>query len=381
MGVAIKKSLLNKLSMQQKLKFNETIMKKHLLALAVASIGTAAIAQNAPSSVTLYGIVDAGAMHNSNNAGQSETRMTSGYLQTSRFGFRGSEDLGGGMRAIFTMESGLNLTTGANSSATVMFNRQAFMGLSSSSLGTFTMGRQYTPVYDHLISLAGAPTFGVGGGAVDGLGGPGSTAGRFDNTLGGTRIDSSFKYTSPDFSGFKVNAMWQSRPDASTAKTGQLASFGVGYNAGPISSGLGYISRKCSSLATGCTATADDDKLWALGAGYDFGVAKLSGIYTSQKNAKNVKGSDADVMHVMVTAPVGAWKLAAGYQRLNDKSVLDHDVRQINLSAVYSLSKRTSVYGIYAHQKVDNGGKASMAITTSGDGKQNIYAVGIRHVF
>lgn len=355
-------------------------MKKHLLALAVASIGTAAIAQSAPSSVTLYGIVDAGVIHNSNNAGKSETRMASGYLQSSRFGFRGSEDLGGGLRAIFTLESGLNVTTGSNASTAVMFNRQAFMGLSSNTLGTFTMGRQYTPIYDQLISISGAPTFGVGGGAVDGIAAPGSTVSRFDNTLGGTRVDSSFKYTSPDFSGVKVNAMWQARPDAAAGNTGQLASFGVGYNAGPITSGLGYISRKCGSTTAGC-ADRDDDKLWALGAGYDFGVAKLSGVYTSQKNAKNVKGSDGDMMNVMVTAPVGAWKLAAGYQRLNDKSVLDQDVRQINLSAVYSLSKRTAVYGIYSNQKVDNGGKAGMAVTTSSDGKQNIYTVGLRHIF
>ncbi|GAB3358750.1 MULTISPECIES: porin [Giesbergeria] len=356
-------------------------MNKHFLALAIAAIGTPALAQNATSSLTLYGIVDAGVMHNSNNAGQSETRMASGYLQTSRFGFRGTEDLGGGLRALFTLESGLNVTTGASSSTTTLFNRQAFMGLSSSTLGTLTLGRQYTPVYDHLIALSGAPTFGVGGGAVDGIAAPGSTVARFDNTLGGTRIDSSFKYTSPEFSGFKFNAMWQSRPDASSAKTGQLSSVGLGYNAGALSSGLGYIVRKCSSITTGCTATTDDDKLWALGVGYDLGMAKLAGIYTSQKNAKNVKDSDGDVLHLMVKIPVGGWHLAAGYQHLNDKSVRDEDVRQFNLSALYYLSKRTSVYGAYSHQKVDNGGKASMAVTTSSDSKQNVYAVGIRHVF
>ena len=356
-------------------------MKKHFLALAVAAISAPVLAQNASSSLTIYGIVDAGAMRNSNNAGQSETRMTSGYLQPSRLGFRGTEDLGGGLRALFTLESGLNLTNGANSSPTIMFNRQAFVGLSSQTLGTLTLGRQYTPVYDHLIGLSGAPTFGFSGSAVDGLGAHGSTVGRFDNTIGGTRIDSAFKYASPEFSGFRVNAMWQSRPDASSAKTGQLSSVSLAYNAGALSSGLGYIARKCSSIATGCTATADDDKLWALGAGYDFGVAKLSGIYTSQKNAKNVKDSDADVLHLMVQVPVGSWQLAAGYQRLNDKSVRDEDVRQINLSALYYLSKRTSIYGAYAHQKVDNGGKAGMAMTTSSNGKQNIFAMGIRHTF
>ena len=91
--------------------------------------------------------------------------MDSGYLQSSRFGFRGSEDLGGGLRAIFTLESGYNIDNGANSSA-IFFNRQSFVGLSSSNLGTLTLGRQYTPIYDNLILLSGAPAFGVSGGAV-----------------------------------------------------------------------------------------------------------------------------------------------------------------------------------------------------------------------
>lgn len=352
-----------------------------LLAIAAATVALPALAQQAPatSSVTLYGIADAGLFRISNVSGTGRTAMSSGYLQSSRFGFRGSEDLGGGLRALFTLESGINLDTGANSSA-IQFNRQAFMGLSSSALGTLTLGRQYTPIYDNLILQAGAPAFGVSGGAVDGIPSAGSSAARFDNTLGGTRIDSSMKYTSSTVGGLKINAMASLGTVGSTTTTGRTLSIGAAYNSGPLQSGLGYQVRKCAA-ATGCNSTLDDDQLFAIGGGYDFGPAKVSAIYTTEKNARNVKGNDADVLHVMVQVPMGAWLLAAGYQQLNDKTRLNHDVQQYNLSAIYYLSKRTSLYGAFSRQTVDNGGRAGMALTTSSNNKQSVYAVGLRHSF
>lgn len=352
-----------------------------LLAMAAATVALPALAQQAPatSSLTLYGIADAGLVRNSNVSGNGRTAMSSGYLQSSRFGFRGTEDLGGGLRALFTLESGINLDTGANSSS-IQFNRQAFMGLSSSSLGTLTLGRQYTPIYDNLILLAGAPAFGVSGGAVDGIPSAGSSATRFDNTLGGTRIDSAMKYTSPTMAGFKINAMTNRGEGAGSTSAGRMVSIGAAYNRGPIQSGMGYQVRKCTAAA-GCNPNQDDDKLFAIGGGYDFGPAKLAAIYTTEKNGRNVKGNDADVLHVMVQAPMGAWLLAAGYQQLNDKTSLNHDVQQFNLSAIFYLSKRTSLYGAFSRQKVDNGGRAGMALTTSSDSKQSVYAVGLRHTF
>lgn len=352
-----------------------------LLAVAAATVALPVMAQQAPatSSLTLYGIADAGLVRISNVAGSGRTAMDSGYLQSSRFGFRGTEDLGGGLRALFTLESGYNLDTGANTSTT-FFNRQSFMGLSSSSLGTLTLGRQYTPIYDNLIMLSGAPAFGVSGGAVDGIPSAGSSAARFDNTLGGTRIDNSMKYTSPTMAGFKINAMAGLGEVAGSNSAGQMLSIGAAYNRGPIQSGLGYQVRKCTAAA-GCNATQGDDKLFAIGGGYDFGPAKLAAVYTTEKNGRNVKGNDADVLHVMVQVPMGPWFLSAGYQQLNDKTRLNQDVQQYNLSAIYYLSKRTSLYGAFSHQKVDNGGRAGMALTTSSDSKQSVYALGVRHTF
>ncbi|MFZ2386591.1 MAG: porin, partial [Polaromonas sp.] len=334
-------------------------MKKHLFAVAAAAaLATPAMAQStSASSVTLYGIADVALISVSNKDGSRLNAIDSGVLQSSRFGFRGNEDLGGGLSALFVLESGFALDTGASTSAASFFNRQSFVGLSSQSAGTLTLGRQYGPIYDQLILQSGAPAFGFQAGALDGIALPtsASSVARFDNTLSGTRFDNSVKYTSPTMSGFKVNALVGLGEVAGSTSSGQTLSAGVGYNNGPVSLGLGYLTTKCKA-ATGCAATEDDNKLTALGGSYDLGVVKLSALYTSQKNAKNVRGNDADVLGLIAQMPLGAWTLAAGYQTLNDKSKLNQDVKQFNLGALYSLSKRTTAYALYSAQKVDNGG-------------------------
>lgn len=353
-------------------------MKKHIFALAAATVLSLPVM--AQSSVTLYGIADAALLSVSNKSGSRMTGIDSGVLQSSRFGFRGTEDLGGGLGALFVLESGVSLDTGAGSA--VLFNRQAYVGLSSKSLGTVSLGRQYGPIYDQLIGLSGAPAFGVQAGAIDGIAAPGSTSSvaRFENTIGSTRFDNSVKYTSPTVSGFRASAMVGFGEVAGSSSSGQTLSAGVGYLQGPVSLGLGYLTSKCQA-ATGCSPLQDDNKVVALGGGYDFGVAKLSAIFTSQENGKNVRGNDADVMSLIAQVPLGAWMLAAGYQTLNDKTRLDQDIKQVNLGALYSLSKRMTAYAFYSAQKVDNGGKASMALYTSSDGRQSIFGIGVRHTF
>jgi predicted porin len=368
-------------------------MNKHLLALAAAATFAApSMAQNvvsprapaapaqAESSVVIYGITDAGFVRSSDIGGASRLGLDSGYLQSSRIGFRGTEELGGGLRTLFTLESGISLDTGANASATTFFNRQAFVGLASNELGTFTMGRQYTTVYDNLILSSGAPAFGISGGAVDGIGTAGATVGRFDNTLGGTRINNSAKYMSPTYAGWRVNGMLGLGDVAGSSSAGRTVAIGAAYNQGPISAGTAYMTRNCMD-ATGCRATEAQNKLFAIGGSYDFGPAKLSAVFSNEKNGKWVKDSDANVYHVMVQVPVDAWLLAVGYQRLDDKSARNEDVRQFNLMAIYSLSRRTSLYAAYSDQKVANGGKASMALGISSDSRQNVAAVGLRHRF
>ena len=128
--------------------------KTLIVAAAAASFATVAHAQ---SSVTLYGVLDAGITYTSNvqpalgQAGKSRWAMGSGIDQ-SRFGLRGSEDLGGGLKAIFTLESGFNIGNGKFANSNGMFNRQAFVGLSS-QYGTVTLGKQYDATQDYLAPL------------------------------------------------------------------------------------------------------------------------------------------------------------------------------------------------------------------------------------
>src|ERR1700712_516811 len=121
-------------------------MKKSLLALA--ALGTFAGAAQAQSSVTLYGIIDAGFVYNNNQAGQKLYSLNSGNLQGSRWGLRGTEDLGGGLKAIFVLENGFDVNTGKLGQSGLEFGRSAYVGLSSAQFGTVTLGRQYDSVVD-----------------------------------------------------------------------------------------------------------------------------------------------------------------------------------------------------------------------------------------
>ncbi|MDF6681443.1 porin, partial [Escherichia coli] len=120
--------------------------------IAVASLGLFATTAFAQSSVTLYGVADAGIEYLSNvpsasPGGSNQVRMTSGNMSTSRWGLRGVEDLGGGLKAIFELESGISFDTGAQNNSTRLFDRSAFVGLGS-KYGQLTLGRQTTPMYD-----------------------------------------------------------------------------------------------------------------------------------------------------------------------------------------------------------------------------------------
>ncbi len=116
-------------------------MKQHII-LACA-VGTFAVSAHAQSSVTLYGSIDAGITYANNVGGKSVWQQGSGNLSNNYFGLRGAEDLGGGLKAIFMMESGFDLNNGGFHNSDDMFNHQAFVGLKSDAYGTVTLGRQY----------------------------------------------------------------------------------------------------------------------------------------------------------------------------------------------------------------------------------------------
>ena len=127
-------------------------MKKTLMVAALT--GVFATAAHAQSSVTLYGLIDAGITYTNNQGGHSNWQETSGSVNGSRWGLRGSEDLGGGLKAIFTLENGFNIANGNLGQNSREFGRQAFVGLASDQFGSVTLGRQYDSAVDYLGPLA-----------------------------------------------------------------------------------------------------------------------------------------------------------------------------------------------------------------------------------
>ncbi|BCN40512.1 porin [Alicycliphilus denitrificans] len=353
------------------------------IALAIAGLaglaGLALSPAHAQSSVTLYGIVDTGVTRiDDAGAGGGNTLLRSGNLLTSRFGFRGTEDLGGGLKALFNLEAGLNVDTGATS--TPYFNRQSWVGLSSESFGNVWMGRMLPIISDIFISSQQAPYLGNTAAAIDGAAiGAGSSVARFNN-MTQTRVDNAIKYQGPSLAGFKVHAMTALGEVAGSSSAGRILSLGGSYNSESIEAGLAYHEKQCTD-AGGCAAGKDKDKIFGVGGSYKFNGNRIGVVYTSQKNALNVAGNDADVFDLLVRVPMGQVVLGAGYQYLNDKTSLNQDTSQVNLAATYVLSKRTQLYALYSHQSVKNGGKAGMYSVTSSKDKQNQFSAGIVHMF
>ncbi len=357
-------------------------MKKSTTAIGVGAAAFFALGSACAntSSVTLYGLADIAFTHSSNKGGSSFNGLENGRFFASRVGFRGQEDLGGGLRAIFVMESGVDLDTGTSSSSAAFFNRQAWVGMSSAQWGALTLGRQTSPLFDNVAKFTGGPTFGINGAAVDGVALPGSAAGRFENTMSPPRFNNSIKYTSQRMEGFKVIGMYGFGEVAGEASAGQLQTVVVDYNKGPFDAAVGYFSKNCPN-AGGCTADQGRDKVLALLGGYDFKLAHVGLVYTRQNHAKNVKDMNADVWTVRVLVPYGLWNFSAGYHLQNDRTVANQDVRQLNLGVSYDLSKRSTLYSFYSRQRVSNGGIASMGLMNSSNSKQNQLVAGIRHFF
>ncbi|WP_103018779.1 porin [Alicycliphilus denitrificans] len=350
---------------------------KKTIALAAGLAGMALSPAFAQSSVTLYGLMDAGLVHIDNVGGASSNQVRSGSALTSRFGLRGSEDLGGGLSAIFNLESGIWADTGAIHGD--FFQRQSWIGLRSASFGEVTAGRLLPSISDVLIGSTQAPYLGNPTATIDGAATAGASA-RFNNMLG-TRVSNAIKYASPSFSGFKVHALTAFGEVAGSNSAGRVLSLGGSYVSDSIEAGLVYHETQCKD-AGGCAPGKAKDKILGLGGSYKLNGARYGAVYTRQENALNVQGNDADVFTMYARVPLSPqWIVMGGLQFQNDKSVQNYDVRQVNLGANYVLSKRTWLYALYSHQTVKNGGKAGMYSATSDSDKQNQFSTGVVHTF
>ena len=357
-------------------------MKKSLIALAVLAASGAAMAQ---SSVTLYGVADAGVTYL--NGADNWSGVTSGNNLTSRLGFRGVEDLGGGLKANFVIEGGFNLDNGDGASGYAgakagegfQFKRRSTVGLSG-GFGEVRMGRELTAAFNATARYDVFGSVGIGQSRLWADGGVVDASANATAVTTNQRISNALTYVSPDFSGFKFGLNYGfGETTASNSDSGYLGA-GLTYDNGPLSLGLGLerLNNGANSVAT------SDIDAWSLGGSYDFGVVKLLGGYRASTVDRAAGENKRNGAYVAVTAPVGPGLVRASYNRYENKYNGGKDkADQLSVGYVYGLSKRTSVYGTYAYIKNKDG--ANLYNLGSGglktNGSQQGVQVGVSHAF
>ena len=351
-------------------------MKKYSLMLA-ASGALLATTAHAQSSVTLYGLIDAGFAY-TNNVFKSATshgslfQATSGNINGSRFGLRGTEDLGGGLSAIFVLENGFNVQNGKQGQDSRLFGRQAFVGLSSNQYGALTLGRQYDSLVDFVAPLS----------ATAGTFGDTDFAHPFDNDNlnHSLRMSNSVKYTSVDYAGLKFGTLY-AFSNSTDFSINRAYSFGASYNWSGLKVAAGYLQINGSNSTTntggavdtaessasgngGFVIGADTQRTFGGAANYAIGPALVGFVYTHSQyvNTTSFGSAHGDVTFnnyelngKYVLTPAMTFGLAYVY---TDAHVENNGARgddpkwsQVEAQAVYAFSKRTDVYveGIYQH--------------------------------
>ena len=358
-------------------------MKKSLIALAVLAASGAAMAQ---SSVTLFGIVDTavGYVDNANAAGDSVYGLSTSGNATSRLGFRGVEDLGGGLKAGFWLEGEI---FGDNGNANGFnFQRRSTVSLMG-GFGEVRMGRELTPSYSKTSSydLFGQVGIGQFMGWTDWA--SNSDFGTAVPTADASNVRSSnmISYYTPNFGGLTAG-LGYGFDEQTTGKAGRYVGGYVAYDNGPLSLAASYDQRDLlvNGLVAG-SAVLDRDT-FTLGGSYNLNVVKLNAIVQQSKYKALGESEKVNAYALGVSAPVGAGEVKLQYA-LYDNKIIESKAHHISLGYVHNLSKRTAVYGTvsYMDNKDDsNLGLQAKNLSTGGPGRgesQTGVQVGIRHAF
>ncbi len=341
-------------------------MKKSLVALAVLAASGAAFAQ---SSVTLFGVVDMSVKY-VDQGGQSLTSLSQDGIASSRLGFRGVEDLGGGMKAGFHLEGGLNPDTGTPGG--FQFQRRSTASLMG-GFGEVRLGRDYTPTFWTHTVFDPFGTNGVGSSVntLTVLGSGATTLVRANNTIA---------YHSPTMGGFGLWAQYALKESKAANTANEYVGLRLTYDAGPLSAALATANE---GSATNMNSSF---KRTNIAASYNMGVAKPMAQYTMAKFGAS------EVKHLMVgvVAPMGAGNLKASYTNSDYNAAAGNgDASQIAVGYDYNLSKRTALYGTFSRISNKNGaafGIGSVAAGTAAGaatagGNSTGMEAGVRHTF
>jgi general bacterial porin, GBP family len=369
-------------------------VKKYLLSALLACCAGAAHAQ---SSVTLYGLIDEGLSFNSNQGGSRNYFAASSVMQGSRWGMLGMEDLGGGLKATFRLESGFDLNSGVMSQGSRLFGRQAYVGLIS-NYGTLTLGRQYDPVVDYVQPLSLVAFMGAyGGHPLDN-----------DNLQDTYRVNNAVKLRTATYGGASAEAMYAFSNTADGFSQNSAWSLGAGWQGGSVSLGAGLIKLEHPASntngavgASGGGTTSDYASLantFVPGAVQREWIAAAAGTYTLGSAMLGLVYSH--VLYVMPTSDVrfdnfefdaqyyftpflrlsGAYTLTRGDVDLTGEEPRYH---QFNLVLDYFLSKRTDIYlmGVYQRAAGDASEARIYPVAASNSVNQYLARVAIRHKF
>lgn len=354
-------------------------MKKTLIAVAALTAAAGAFAQ---STVTLFGVLDTSVAHIS-SGGNKVTGLSNGGLSSSRLGFRGTEDLGGGLAAGFWLEGGVAVDNG-NSSG-YGFERRSTVSLSSNAFGELRLGRDKVPAYLNIETFDPFGDVGVGGVNGSNLVGSASSAAGTPEGSGPKRASNSINYLLPKLGGLygQVQYAFGEQVDTPAVTNESLrnsAGFRIGYAAGAWNAALGY------GQVRGGTTTADIDyRATNIGASYDFGFVKPMVLFATERG----NGRKVELYEIGATVPVGAGQIRAAYSMYKRKDISDADSNRLALGYGYNLSKRTQLYATVA--RVDNDDRATrgLAVSSSSLASPTIaagrnvtgYEFGVRHSF
>lgn len=372
-------------------------MQKKLIALAVAGMVAAPLAM-AQSNVTIYGVVDMGVNSFSGSDTKelkSRTGMDDGNWSGSRIGFRGTEDLGNGLKAGFVYEMGVD----ADKTATFSGGRQTFLTLSG-DFGTLALGRQYTPQFN-LLGMVDPFGTGTVGNLVNSSGNlftnPNGSAGNLYSQgalrSGVIRLDNLIAYVSPNFNGLTITAGYtangigdeQNTPRGTKSTDAKIFAVSPVYQNGPLMVGMNYHVVSSDNLG----GLDIKNTVWDLAGSYDFGMVKLSAAYG--RSSLDVQGAAPDPVETQwmlgAAIPVSeAGRVAVSYSR----NVLDTDVAGVSdpkaskwaLGYFHSLSARTTVYAAYADISTNRTARGQFTV---GGGVEADYTtgfnLGLRHTF
>jgi predicted porin len=364
-------------------------MKKSLLALAVlTAVSGAAFAQ---SSVTLYGKIDLGMVYDSGSPSGKSVRLDSGVTGGSRLGFKGVEDLGGGTKFSFQLETGFCADSAAASTSTLTVKNSSgttvgtttqsvpnfctgsnnFMGRQAhgdltGAFGALSAGRQYSLGFNNLATI---DPFGAGfAGQANNV----TAAGVYLVDPSGIRLNNSVIYSTPNAAGFTGSVEASFGETLGNWQANRETGAGLNYASGPAYAGVTYYDVGNS------TGTGAAKKVLTAGGTYDFGVVKIHGL------AQNVTGtSTIDYRNFMVgvTVPVGPASIMASYVRHNDRTTTNQDANQLGVGVLYPLSKRTSLYSSFARIQNQNGAAFLVGNATATGTGDKAFNAGVVHNF